>query len=185
MSWKVADGIYQHVDVREDKKENMFSLGQKLFIGNEEYEDLDEIIARFVNPMASHARDIIAYKYYAGALGGNRPRAEEYLKEEKAKNPNKIHYVIHPSKEYPGKFTLSYMPGSKIHHEFITVTPDGFRYRQQSFQSLNSVLKWFKEHFRDAPPSVSTPMITPKTNLARTPFTTTPGAHGEYEFEYL
>ena len=33
-------------------------------IGNEEFEDLDEIIARHINPMASHARDLLTFKYY-------------------------------------------------------------------------------------------------------------------------
>lgn len=32
---KVADGIYQHVDVREEGKENAFSLGHTLWINNE------------------------------------------------------------------------------------------------------------------------------------------------------
>lgn len=27
VTWKVADGIYQHIDVREEGKENAFSLG--------------------------------------------------------------------------------------------------------------------------------------------------------------
>jgi transcription elongation factor SPT6 len=183
VSWKVTDGIYQHVDVKEERKENMFSLGQSLRIGAEEYEDLDEIIARFVNPMASHARDIVNYKYFMGGLGGSRAKADEYLREEKGKNSNKIHYAIHPSREFPGKFVLSYLPGSKVQHEFLTVTPDGFRYRQMSFQTLNQALKWFKEHFKDAPPSVSTPVVTPKTHAARTPFATTPGFHGKHTYK--
>lgn len=32
---QVADGIYQHVDVREEGKENAFSLGHTLWINNE------------------------------------------------------------------------------------------------------------------------------------------------------
>lgn len=35
VTWKVADGIYQHVDVREEGKENAFSLGHTLWINNE------------------------------------------------------------------------------------------------------------------------------------------------------
>ena len=44
--YKVSDNIYQHIDVLEQGKANSFSLGQSLLIGAEEYEDLDEIIAR-------------------------------------------------------------------------------------------------------------------------------------------
>lgn len=35
VTWKVADGIYQHVDIREEGKENAFSLGHTLWINNE------------------------------------------------------------------------------------------------------------------------------------------------------
>ena len=58
----MSDVVYQHIDVREEGKENAFSLGRSLWIGNEEFEDLDEIIARHINPMANHVRDLLAYK---------------------------------------------------------------------------------------------------------------------------
>lgn len=35
VTWKVSDGIYQHVDVREEGKENAFSLGATLWINSE------------------------------------------------------------------------------------------------------------------------------------------------------
>ena len=52
VTWKVSDGIYQHIDVKEKGKINAFSLGSSLWIGGEEYEDLDEIMARFINPVS-------------------------------------------------------------------------------------------------------------------------------------
>lgn len=89
----MTDGVYQHIDVREEGKENAFSLGQSLWINNEEFEDLDEIIARYVNPMAAHARDLLSFKYYRDTEG-LKDKAEEILKEEKKKNASKIHYVL-------------------------------------------------------------------------------------------
>ena len=35
VTWKVADCIYQHIDVCEEGKENAFSLGHTLWINNE------------------------------------------------------------------------------------------------------------------------------------------------------
>ena len=35
VSWKVHTAIYQHVDIREEGKENVFSLGKSLWIENE------------------------------------------------------------------------------------------------------------------------------------------------------
>ncbi|XP_023303515.2 transcription elongation factor SPT6 [Lucilia cuprina] len=208
VTWKVTNDIYQHIDVREEGKENAFSLGQSLLIGNDEFEDLDEIIARHVNPMAACARELLTYKYYRDTGGGLKDKMEELLKEEKLKDPRKIHYFISASKNYPGKFLLSYLPKTKCRHEYVTVVPEGYRFRGQVFDSLNGFLKWFKDHYSD--PIVSnTPMSTPHTNssvrisagydtprnndsksssqhmsqsiAAHTPhFSSTPGYHGGY-----
>ena len=175
VTWKVTwDGIHQHINVLEKNKVNAFSLGESLMIGNEEFEDLDEIIARHITPMASHARDLLNFKYYKDTDGGKRDVAEKMLKQDKQSAPGKIHYFMSASKELPGKFMLSYMPRHKARHEYITVLPDGFRFRQQTFDSLPSLFKWFKEHFRD--PIPGTPVTTPRTNTQRTPYMTgTPG----------
>lgn len=95
---QVADKIYQHIDVREEGKVNAFSLGNSLWIGGEEFEDLDEIAARHVTPMAQHARDLLTFKYYRDTEGGLKDKMEEMLKEEKKKNPSKIHYFISVAK---------------------------------------------------------------------------------------
>ncbi|XP_064461195.1 transcription elongation factor SPT6-like [Ornithodoros turicata] len=164
VTWKVYEGILQHIDVKEQGKENAFSLGSSLLINSEEFEDLDEIIARHVQPMAAYARDLVNFRYFRGAEGGKRDILEKLLSEEKKKNASKIHYFVSASKEFPGKFLLSYLPRVKARHEYVTVTPDGFRYRQQMFHSVGSLFRWFKEHFRD--PIPGTPAST--TN-ARTP----------------
>lgn len=175
MTWKVCDGIYQHIDVKEVGKENAFSLGSSLFIGSEEFEDLDEIIARYVNPMASYARDILNYKYFKAME--NRQAVDEFLLKEKERSANKIHYLIYPSKEFPGKFVIAYLPKDKVRHEFISIRSEGFRFRQENFENWNALLKWFKEHYRDPPPQ-HTPAHNP-AQVARTPFAT-PGNNGKF-----
>ncbi|XP_037932436.1 transcription elongation factor SPT6 [Teleopsis dalmanni] len=158
VTWKVTTDIYQHIDVREEGKENAYSLGQSLWIGNEEFEDLDEIIARHVNPMAACARELLNYKYYRNAGGGLKDNMEEILREEKKKDSKKIHYFFSATKNYPGKFLLSYLPKTKFRHEYVTVVSDGFRFRGQIFESLHLLLKWFKDHYCD--PIVNTPTST-------------------------
>ena len=39
---------------------------------------------------------------------------------------------------------LTYMPRDKARHEYVSVTPDGFRFRRQNFETLNLLMKWFK-----------------------------------------
>lgn len=52
---------------------------------------------------------------------------------------------------------MSYLPRNRCRHEFVTVTPEGFRFRQQMFDTVTSLFKWFKEHFRDPIPGGVTP----------------------------
>lgn len=94
VTWKVADNVFQHIDVQEKGKVNAFSLGRSLWIGTEEFEDLDEIIARHITPMAGNARELLRFKYYRDTDGGNIEKAEKILGEEKANNPLKINYIV-------------------------------------------------------------------------------------------
>ncbi|XP_069617326.1 transcription elongation factor SPT6 [Ranitomeya imitator] len=165
VTWKVCEGIYQHVDVREEGKENAFSLGSTLWINTEEFEDLDEIIARFVQPMASFARDLINHKYYQDCNCGDKKKLEEILIKTKKEKPTFIPYYISASKELPGKFLLGYQPRAKPRVEYVTVTPEGFRYRGHVFPTVNGLFRWFKDHYQDPVPGI-TPSSSSRT---RTP----------------
>lgn len=70
----------------------------------------------------------------------------------------RIPYFFSTSKEMPGKFMLSYMPRDRTVHEFATVTHEGLRFRGQVFSTLNTLIKWFKEHFREPIPQK---LVTP------------------------
>lgn len=174
VTWKVDKGSYQHIDVREEGKENDFCLGTSLWIGNEEFEDLDEIIARHVSPMASLARELIAFKYYRPSIGGIKEKMEELLREEKKKRPNTIHCFVCPSRNFGGQFMLSYLPREKVVHEYVTLAPEGFLFRQQMFESLNKLWQWFKLHFFEPVPIATPSSITPRsvTSSSRAIFAT-------------
>lgn len=64
--------------------------------------------------MAAFARDMLAYKYFRDAEGGKRDIMERMVLEEKRSQPTKIHYLVSASKEYPGKFLISYLPRNKV-----------------------------------------------------------------------
>ncbi|KAM6118684.1 LOW QUALITY PROTEIN: transcription elongation factor SPT6 [Phoenicopterus ruber ruber] len=161
VTWKVNDD-YQHVDVREEGKENAFS-GLHTWINTEEFEDLDEIVARYVQPMASFARDLLNHKYYQDCNGGDKKKLEELLIKTKKEKPTFIPYFISAC-NLPGKFLLGYQPrGTRI--EYVTVTPEGFRYRGQVFPTVNGLFRWFKDHYQDPVPGI-TPSSSSRT---RTP----------------
>ena len=122
-TWKVTDGVYANVEIQEQDKEQLFTLGKRLIIGGEEFEDLNEIIARHIQPMAAHAREIIFNKYYQdGIYAEDIGDVEKRLREERKKNPGRTPYCLTPAVKYPGKFMLSFAHPkfAKILHEYMT-----------------------------------------------------------------
>ncbi|GMS90041.1 hypothetical protein PENTCL1PPCAC_12216, partial [Pristionchus entomophagus] len=152
VTWKVSDGIYCHVDVQEQEKINQFTLGKKLVIGGvEEFEDLEEILSRYIQPMASYCREALNHRYaLENSQSEKKDEIDAHLHTMKRENPNKIPYCFTPSAVYPGKFTLNYLVG-KLRQEYFTPQPEGLRFRKQLFNSLEQMLGWFKLHYREMP----------------------------------
>lgn len=70
VTWKVADGVFQHIDVLELQKENEFSVGKTLRIGGKyTYTDLDELIVDHVKAMARKVEQLMGHdKFRKGSL---------------------------------------------------------------------------------------------------------------------
>jgi len=69
VTWKVADGVYQHLDVLELQKDNEFSVGKLLRIGGKyTYSDLDELIVDHVKAMSKKVIEMMQHeKYQSGS----------------------------------------------------------------------------------------------------------------------
>lgn len=62
---------------------------------SQEFEDLDEILARHIQPMAALARDVLSHKYFVdGKKAEDRDAIESYLLDEKKRNPQRIPWVF-------------------------------------------------------------------------------------------
>ena len=65
VTWKVSDGIFQHIDVLEMDKENEFALGKTLKIGGKyTYSDLDELIVLHVKSMAKKVEEMMLHEKF-------------------------------------------------------------------------------------------------------------------------
>ena len=72
VTWKVHDGIYQHIDVLELDKENEFSVGKTLKVGGKySYSDLDELIVLHVKAMAKKVDEMMGDERYQSGTKGN------------------------------------------------------------------------------------------------------------------
>jgi transcription elongation factor SPT6 len=77
VTWKVADGIFQHIDVLELDKENEFSVGRTLKVGGRfTYSDLDDLIFNHVKAMAKKVDEMMLHEKYQE---GSKDITCEYL----------------------------------------------------------------------------------------------------------
>ena len=136
-----------------------------LIIDGEDFEDLDEIIARYINPMSNFVKEIMAHKNFKDISSNEEVQIidkcnlnnfnqiiEKYLLEERAKISNRIPYLFTCCINFPGKFLLSYMIKLKVRNEYITITHEGFKFRLKMFKSFNELISWFKLHYNDPLP---------------------------------
>lgn len=61
VTWKVADNVYQHLDVLEMQKENEFAVGKVLRVGKYTYSDLDELIVLHVKATARKVEELMRH----------------------------------------------------------------------------------------------------------------------------
>ena len=80
VTWKVADGVYQHIDVLELQKENEFSVGRQLRIGGKyTYSDLDELIVDHVKAMAKKVDELMQHEKYQSGSKADTGKKGPYL----------------------------------------------------------------------------------------------------------
>lgn len=149
ISLKVDDGNFMHIDVTELGKTKDFLTGDKFVVNNMTFDDLDEVCANYLDPMVVLINEIYAYKYYVDAKGGDKSIIEAHLKAEKSAARSRIPYCLSSVKKYPGSFYLAYMPHQTVHYEIFSVKYNGLKLRKIIFSSLETMLGWFKNHYRE------------------------------------
>lgn len=69
-------------------------LGKKLSIREDTFEDIDEVIDRYVDPLVSNLKEILAYRKFRR---GTKAEVDDVLQKEKYENPEEFHiiYLFH------------------------------------------------------------------------------------------
>uniref|UniRef100_A0A7N0ZV00 Transcription elongation factor spt6 n=1 Tax=Kalanchoe fedtschenkoi TaxID=63787 RepID=A0A7N0ZV00_KALFE len=151
LTLKVYDGVYAHKDIVEGGKEHrditsLLGIGKTLKIGEDTFEDLDELWDRYVDPLVSHLKAMLSYRKFKA---GTKSEVDELLKNEKADNPMRIVYSFGIYHEHPGTFILTYIRSSTPHHEYIGLYPKGFKFRKRMFEDLDRLVAYFQRHIDD------------------------------------
>ena len=155
---KMFDDMYMHMDIREGKKPGTggtanLRLGTPLTIdtSKEKYEDLDEAVARHIEPVAGFLRDAVMHRKF---LGGKRHEVDGHLQECFRKNKNVRPYSLsiadtsNNQGKLNGLLCISYIRSASgnVHHEYVEIRPNGYYYRKMEFPTVDRMLAHFKVH---------------------------------------
>mmetsp|Transcript_1566 Transcript_1566/g.5360 ORF Transcript_1566/g.5360 Transcript_1566/m.5360 type:complete len:1419 (+) Transcript_1566:173-4429(+) len=152
LTCKFYDQVYSHVEIRESMKgrdgATNLQLGVPLSVGDTPYEDLDEIVARFVEPYTSFLKKMLRFRKFRK---GSKAEIDEALQFEKRKQPNHVPYCFSISYEHGGYFTISYVLNRSVRHEYIQLTNLGYKFRNTYFADIENLVTHFKLHCQDIP----------------------------------
>ncbi|KAI1492531.1 SH2 domain-containing protein [Biscogniauxia mediterranea] len=147
VTWKVADNVYQHIDVLELHKESEFSVGKTLRIGGKyTYTDLDELIVDHVKAMAKKVDELMGHeKFKKGSLAD----LERWLTSYSDANPNRSIYLFCINPKHPGYFYLCFKASknSPIGMWHVKVIPHAFEMMKNQYPDMRALCNGFKLRF--------------------------------------
>lgn len=144
VTWKIDDGVYQHIDVLELDKDNEFSLGRTLKVGGKfTYSDLDELIVSHVQAMARKVDEMLNHEKFKR---GTKDDLETFLNNALLANPNRAAYAFGLDKDHPGYFHLAFKTGPRdsISTWSVKVIPGGFSLRDTVYADMQNLCNGFK-----------------------------------------
>ncbi|TVY84007.1 Transcription elongation factor SPT6 [Lachnellula suecica] len=144
VTWKVADGVYQHIDVLELLKDNEFSVGRQLRIGGKyTYSDLDELIVDHVKAMAKKVDEMMQHDKYQK---GSRSDTEKWLTTYTEANPKRSVYAFCLDTKHPGYFYLCFKAGqqARVNAWPVRVVPNAFELMKSPYPDMKALCNGFK-----------------------------------------
>lgn len=144
VTWKVGEGVFQHIDVLELGKENEFSLGKLLRINNKyNYSDLDELIVSHIKAMARKVDEITNHEKFQKGIKSD---TENWLTTYSEANPKRSSYAFCTDSKNPGYFDLCFKAGlnAPVNSWPVKVIPNAFSLRGTEYGDMNALCNGFK-----------------------------------------
>jgi len=145
LTWRWYKEFLVHLDVQEAEKAQGATIGSKLYIGNECFDNLQEIMDRFIHPCNKLVRDATQNPKFAPVA--NKEEFEQIIKKEKDEAPSRIPYRFTILEEYPQYIVIGYMAKSSVTREYIKVKPRGYFFHDGYHSHLNQLITWFKQNY--------------------------------------
>lgn len=145
VTWKVYDGVYQHIDVLELDKDNEYELGRILRVGSvagSSYSDLDELLVNHIAPMARMVEMLTMHEKFRGS----EEALQTYLSNSSLANPGKSQYGFAVDKKKPGVFILGFKANrtAEVQRWPVRVLPGRFKLNEAEVPDMVSLTNSFK-----------------------------------------
>ncbi|KAI9260518.1 SH2 domain-containing protein [Phascolomyces articulosus] len=142
ITWKVDEGVFQHIDVVEMRKDSSVFAPVQYKIGEHVFDDLDQLIVTYVEAIAAKAEELIAHPKYRP---GGPTALKSHLSSLTMANPRLSAYGFCLS-DRPGYFELGFKLNSKAPAAqwAIKLLPDGYRLRDTSYPVVGDLINGFK-----------------------------------------
>jgi len=143
VTWKVADNVFQHIDVLELDKENEFAVGKILKVGNKSFQDLDELIVNHVKAMARKVNEMMNDERYQK---GSKEATEKWLETYTEANPKRSMYAFCINSKFPGYFNLVFKAGREapLCTWNVKVVPNAFELQRNPYPDMRALKNGFK-----------------------------------------
>lgn len=148
-TFKFYDFVFAHLDITEEGKPAANMLGTRFRISTDTYDTLQEILERYINPVAKLTREALLHPKFKDCISGGLEFIESSLRAEKRLQPTSIPYYFTILPQYPQYFVLNYLPKDRIVREYIKVKPKGLFFHDAYHPSINFLISWFKRHYSD------------------------------------
>lgn len=148
ITWKVDEGVFQHIDVLELDKENEHEIGRILRIGNvggSSYSDLDELLVNHIAPMARMVDMLMTSEKYHGS----DEELQRFLTNFSLANPTRSQYGFAIDKKRPGLFILGFKANrdAPVQRWPIRVLPGRFKLNEAELPDVVSLCNAFKTQY--------------------------------------
>ena len=114
-----------------------------------EYEDLDELVVRFIDPIAAAMRALSMHRKWRGGPDTGPAKSWEEIQDElrlEKESADFTGYCLAPDVHRPGAFFIAHHIGSAPRREYFMVLPDGFYFRKKMHGTVDSFLASFKKN---------------------------------------
>ncbi len=145
LTWMWLPNSFKHLDV-QGKTDDDGSGRLVLWIEGEEYEDLDEVLARYITPCNDYISEMLLHEKYYDA---SREDCQRHLEDQKKSQPSRIPYLITKHHSVPAHFVFMYLPGKTVKSEYVKIMPGGYEMGKEVFSNIQTLIRYFKTKIQE------------------------------------